>query len=189
MGVRIALDDFGTGYSSLSYLTEFPFDKVKVDRSFVRDLQGRPEKIAVVEAIARMARALSMNVTVEGVETHQQLEVLRDRHCDIAQGFLYSPARPAREIEALIARIEALSPHARARTIRRAIRRRCAVSGERGRDICNRSSGACAGLRILTTGSHATARPAAEPGRVTGRDMPAHSRPSPRISRGATAVG
>lgn len=110
MGVRIALDDFGTGYSSLSYLTEFPFDKVKVDRSFVRDLQGRPEKIAVVEAIARMARALSMNVTVEGVETHQQLEVLRDRHCDIAQGFLYSPARPAREIEALIARIEAAEP-------------------------------------------------------------------------------
>ena len=104
------MDDFGTGYSSLSYLTEFPFDKVKVDRSFVRDLQGRPEKIAVVEAIARMARALSMNVTVEGVETHQQLEVLRDRHCDIAQGFLYSPARPAREIEALIARIEAAEP-------------------------------------------------------------------------------
>ncbi len=69
LGVRIALDDFGTGYSSLSYLTEFPFDKVKVDRSFVRDLQGRPEKVAVVEAIARMARALSMNVTVEGVET------------------------------------------------------------------------------------------------------------------------
>jgi diguanylate cyclase (GGDEF)-like protein len=105
-GVRIALDDFGTGYSSLSYLTEFPFDKVKVDRSFVRDLQGRPEKVAVVEAIARMARALSMNVTVEGVETRQQLDVLRDKRCDIAQGFLYSPARPASEVMALIARIE-----------------------------------------------------------------------------------
>lgn len=105
-GVRIALDDFGTGYSSLSYLTEFPFDKVKVDRSFVRDLQGRPEKVAVVEAITRMARALSMNVTVEGVETHQQLDVLREKHCDIAQGFLYSPARPASEVATLIARIE-----------------------------------------------------------------------------------
>jgi diguanylate cyclase (GGDEF)-like protein len=105
-GVRIALDDFGTGYSSLSYLTEFPFDKVKVDRSFVRDLQGRPEKVAVVEAIARMARALSMNVTVEGVETRQQLDVLREKRCDIAQGFLYSPARPASEVAALIARIE-----------------------------------------------------------------------------------
>ncbi len=106
LGVRIALDDFGTGYSSLSYLTEFPFDKVKVDRSFVRDLQGRPEKVAVVEAIARMARALSMNVTVEGVETHQQLDVLRDKRCDVAQGFLYSPARPASELTALIERIE-----------------------------------------------------------------------------------
>ncbi|MGU3663842.1 putative bifunctional diguanylate cyclase/phosphodiesterase [Methylobacterium sp. A49B] len=114
-GVRIALDDFGTGYSSLSYLTEFPFDKVKVDRSFVRDLQGRPEKVAVVEAIARMARALSMNVTVEGVETRQQLDVLREKRCDIAQGFLYSPARPASEVATLIARIEGvpLPPPAR----------------------------------------------------------------------------
>ncbi len=109
MGVRIALDDFGTGYSSLSYLTEFPFDKVKVDRSFVRDLQGRPEKVAVVEAIARMARALSMNVTVEGVETQAQLDVLRAKRCDVAQGFLYSPARPAGEVAALIERIEAPS--------------------------------------------------------------------------------
>ncbi|WP_205886135.1 EAL domain-containing protein, partial [Escherichia coli] len=92
--------------SSLSYLTEFPFDTVKVDRSFVHDLQGRPEKVAVVEAITRMARALSMNVTVEGVETHQQLDVLREKHCDIAQGFLYSPARPASEVATLIARIE-----------------------------------------------------------------------------------
>ncbi|GAB6842703.1 diguanylate cyclase (GGDEF)-like protein [Methylorubrum rhodinum] len=106
LGVRIALDDFGTGYSSLSYLTEFPFDKVKVDRSFVRDLQGRPEKVAVVEAIARMGRALSMNVTVEGVETRQQLDVLREKRCDVAQGFLYSPARPASEVMALIGRIE-----------------------------------------------------------------------------------
>ncbi|WP_462121152.1 putative bifunctional diguanylate cyclase/phosphodiesterase [Methylorubrum thiocyanatum] len=105
-GVRIALDDFGTGYSSLSYLTEFPFDKVKVDRSFVCDLQGRPEKVVVVEAIARMARALSMNVTVEGVETRQQLDVLREKRCDDAQGFLYSPARPASEVLALIERIE-----------------------------------------------------------------------------------
>lgn len=109
-GVRIALDDFGTGYSSLSYLTEFPFDKVKVDRSFVRDLQGRPEKVAVVEAIARMARALSMNVTVEGVETQAQLDVLRAKRCDIAQGFLYSPARPASEILALVDRIEEAAP-------------------------------------------------------------------------------
>lgn len=102
LGVRIALDDFGTGYSSLSYLTEFPFDKVKVDRSFVRDLQDRPEKIAIVEAITTMARALAMEVTVEGVETPQQLTVLRLKCCDIAQGYLYSPARPAAEIADLV---------------------------------------------------------------------------------------
>ncbi|MCJ2036951.1 putative bifunctional diguanylate cyclase/phosphodiesterase [Methylobacterium sp. J-068] len=107
LGVRIALDDFGTGYSSLSYLTDFPFDKVKVDRSFVRDLQFRPEKIAVVEAIATMARALSMDVTVEGVETRQQEAVLRHKHCGTAQGFLYSPARPASEIAELIRRLDA----------------------------------------------------------------------------------
>ncbi len=105
--MRIALDDFGTGYSSLSYLTEFPFDKVKVDRSFVRDLQQRPEKVAVVEAIVRMAGALSMNVTVEGVETTEQLNVLRAKRCHVAQGFLYSPARPAAEVASLVARIEA----------------------------------------------------------------------------------
>jgi EAL domain-containing protein (putative c-di-GMP-specific phosphodiesterase class I) len=106
LGVRIALDDFGTGYSSLSYLTEFPFDKVKVDRSFIRDLQSRPEKIAVIEAIARMAQALHMDVTVEGVETRQQLDVLREKRCDIAQGFFYSAARPASEIPEVVARIE-----------------------------------------------------------------------------------
>jgi diguanylate cyclase (GGDEF)-like protein len=107
LGVRIALDDFGTGYSSLSYLTDFPFDKVKVDRSFVRDLQLRPEKIAVVEAIATMARALSMDVTVEGVETRQQEAVLRHKQCGTAQGFLYSPARPASEIRELVRRLDA----------------------------------------------------------------------------------
>lgn len=102
LGVRIALDDFGTGYSSLSYLTEFPFDKVKVDRSFIRDLQDRPEKIAVVEAITTMARALSMDVTVEGVETLQQSQVLRLKQCGTAQGFLYSPARPFGDISKTI---------------------------------------------------------------------------------------
>lgn len=102
LGVRIALDDFGTGYSSLSYLTEFPFDKVKVDRSFIRDLHERPEKIAVVEAITTMARALSMEVTVEGVETPQQSHVLKLKQCGTAQGYLYSPARPFNQASALI---------------------------------------------------------------------------------------
>jgi diguanylate cyclase (GGDEF)-like protein/PAS domain S-box-containing protein len=113
LSVRIALDDFGTGYSSLSYLTEFPFDKVKVDRSFVRDLQQRPEKIAVIEAIAAMARALSMDLTVEGVETRQQSDVLKLKGCGTAQGYLYSPARPFVEINDLVRRLESTAASVR----------------------------------------------------------------------------
>lgn len=115
LGVRIALDDFGTGYSSLSYLTEFPFDKVKVDRSFIRDLDERPEKIAVVEAITQMAQALSMDVTVEGVETLQQSYVLRLKRCGTAQGYLYSPARPYSEISKAIEDIDRRAMAARSR--------------------------------------------------------------------------
>ncbi|WP_132257339.1 putative bifunctional diguanylate cyclase/phosphodiesterase [Methylobacterium segetis] len=107
LGVRVALDDFGTGYSSLSYLTLFAFDKIKIDRSVVRDLDTRPERTALVEAMTGMARAFSMDVTVEGVETEEQCEILRRKRCDTAQGFLYSGARPAREIPALIRSLEA----------------------------------------------------------------------------------
>lgn len=106
-GVRIALDDFGTGYSSLSYLTDFQFDKVKVDRSFIRDLQERPEKLVVVEAITTMAHALSMAVTVEGVETQAQSHILGRKNCGTAQGFLYSAARPAAEIADLVEKLNA----------------------------------------------------------------------------------
>ncbi|MDR7039334.1 diguanylate cyclase (GGDEF)-like protein [Methylobacterium sp. BE186] len=106
-GVRIVLDDFGTGYSSLSYLTRFHFNKIKIDRTFIRDLQNRPDTVAVVEAITALARALAMDVTVEGVETPEQAEILRGRRCDTAQGFLYSPARPAAEIPALMRRFQA----------------------------------------------------------------------------------
>ncbi|MGU3537772.1 putative bifunctional diguanylate cyclase/phosphodiesterase [Methylobacterium sp. A54F] len=101
-GVRIALDDFGTGYSSLSYLTHFHFNKIKIDRTFIRDIQNRPDTVAVVEAITALARALSMDVTVEGVETFEQCEILRLRRCGTAQGFFYSPARPPAEIPALV---------------------------------------------------------------------------------------
>ncbi|WP_331297499.1 putative bifunctional diguanylate cyclase/phosphodiesterase [Methylobacterium oryzae] len=102
LGVRIALDDFGTGYSSLSYLTQFPVDKIKIDRAFVRDLSSRPECLTVIEAIMVIARDLRIDVTVEGVETEQQAELLRLRRCNSAQGFLYSPARPPEEIPGLI---------------------------------------------------------------------------------------
>ena len=105
--MRIALDDFGTGYSSLSYLTDFQFDKVKVDRSFIRDLQERPEKLVVVEAITTMAHALSMAVTVEGVETQAQSHILGRKNCGTAQGFLYSAARPAAEIADLVEKLNA----------------------------------------------------------------------------------
>ncbi|MEE7485147.1 GGDEF domain-containing protein [Methylobacterium oryzae] len=105
LGVRIALDDFGTGYSSLSYLTQFPVDKIKIDRAFVRDLSSRPECLTVIEAIMVIARDLRIDVTVEGVETEQQADLLRLRRCNSAQGFLYSPARPPEEIPGLIARL------------------------------------------------------------------------------------
>ena len=102
LGVRIALDDFGTGFSSLSYLTQFPVDKIKIDRAFVRDLIHRRECLTVIEAIMVIARDLAIDVTVEGVETVQQAELLRLKRCNSAQGFLYSPARPAQEVPGLI---------------------------------------------------------------------------------------
>ncbi|WP_082552711.1 EAL domain-containing protein [Methylobacterium sp. Leaf456] len=118
-GVRIALDDFGTGFSSLSYLTQFPVDKIKIDRAFVRDLIHRRECLTVIEAIMVIARDLAIDVTVEGVETVQQAELLRLKRCNSAQGFLYSPARPAREVPGLIESIplkarRALPPQASA---------------------------------------------------------------------------
>jgi EAL domain-containing protein (putative c-di-GMP-specific phosphodiesterase class I) len=101
-GVRFGLDDFGTGYSSLSYLHRFPFETLKIDRSFIRTLgseQGRPE---LAEAIVLLARALGLTVVAEGVETQSQLEFLKSRRCDYVQGFLFSPAVPDPEAEGLI---------------------------------------------------------------------------------------
>jgi diguanylate cyclase (GGDEF)-like protein len=93
-GVRIALDDFGTGYSSLSYLTSFSFDTIKIDQSFIRNLRDRPESAVVVEAVTLMARALSMEVTAEGVEDVGQLNLLHSKGCDNVQGYLYGRAEP-----------------------------------------------------------------------------------------------
>ncbi|MER2268487.1 EAL domain-containing protein [Methylobacterium oxalidis] len=104
-GIRIALDDFGTGYSSLSYLAKFPVDKIKIDRSFVRDIDGEDGNLAVIEAILAIAQKLSIAVTAEGVETAEQAQVLRVRNCSDIQGFLISPARPAAEIPGLIERV------------------------------------------------------------------------------------
>jgi EAL domain-containing protein (putative c-di-GMP-specific phosphodiesterase class I) len=102
IGVRIALDDFGTGYSSLSYLQRFPFDKIKVDRSFVKDIaepgSGSP---SIVQAVVNIAAARHMTTTAEGVETEPQRQMLRALGCSEMQGYLFSAAKPAAEIREL----------------------------------------------------------------------------------------
>jgi diguanylate cyclase (GGDEF)-like protein/PAS domain S-box-containing protein len=101
-GVRISLDDFGTGYSSLSYLRSFPFDKIKIDRSFVQELASRDDSMAIVRAVAGLGRSLGIVTTAEGVETEEQLELLRREGCTQAQGYLFSPPRPAAEVESML---------------------------------------------------------------------------------------
>ncbi|UAL11536.1 putative bifunctional diguanylate cyclase/phosphodiesterase [Caulobacter segnis] len=103
MGFSLALDDFGTGYSSLSYLRRYPIDKIKIDRSFITPLGEDEEAGAVVAAIVRLAKALSLSVIAEGVETNQQHRQLREIGCGQAQGFLFSPPTPADRIDALVA--------------------------------------------------------------------------------------
>jgi diguanylate cyclase (GGDEF)-like protein len=102
LGVRIALDDFGTGYSSLSYLQRFPFDKIKIDRSFIRDLAGAGASSSIVQAVVNIAAASDMTTTAEGVETEQQRNLLHILGCTEMQGFLFSPAIPAVEIRRLL---------------------------------------------------------------------------------------
>jgi diguanylate cyclase (GGDEF)-like protein len=102
VGVRVSVDDFGTGYSSLSYLMQFPIDALKIDRSFVDGITDSPDGAAISTAIIRMGHSLRMEVIAEGVETSDQLEVLRELDCDVAQGFLLGrPVLPA-HIEALV---------------------------------------------------------------------------------------
>jgi diguanylate cyclase (GGDEF)-like protein len=104
IGVRIALDDFGTGYSSLSYLQRFPFDKIKIDRCFVNDIAEPDGSSSIVQAVVNIAAARHMTTTAEGVETKQQLELLRALGCAEMQGYLFSPAKPAAEIRQLFNR-------------------------------------------------------------------------------------
>jgi len=100
--VRISMDDFGTGYSSLSYLRSFPFDKIKIDQSFVRELSTRSDCIAIVRAVTGLGTSLGITTTAEGVETSEQLELLRSEHCSEVQGYLFSKPRPACEVEAML---------------------------------------------------------------------------------------
>ena len=104
IGVRIALDDFGTGYSSLSYLQRFPFDKIKVDRSFVRDISEPGNgSSSIVQAVVNIAAARHMTTTAEGVETEAQRQLLHTLGCSEMQGWLFSAAKPAEEIRELFA--------------------------------------------------------------------------------------
>jgi diguanylate cyclase (GGDEF)-like protein/PAS domain S-box-containing protein len=99
IGITIALDDFGTGYASLSYLLLFPFDKIKIDKSFTQGLLARSECVAVVASIFTLARGLGITVTAEGVETDAQLELLRVQGVDYVQGYLFGRPRPLAELD------------------------------------------------------------------------------------------
>ncbi len=101
IGVRIALDDFGTGYSSLSYLQRFPFDKIKIDRCFINDIEEPEGSSCIVQAVVNIAAARAMTTTAEGVETRQQRELLRALGCSEMQGYLFSPPKPAADIRQL----------------------------------------------------------------------------------------
>lgn len=112
IGVRIALDDFGTGYSSLSYLRKFPFDKLKIDRSFVRDIAAQPESFAVIKGVIGLGHSLGISTTAEGVETEDQLNLVRDQGCREVQGFLFSPPLPASAVAALLDKSDSETPEA-----------------------------------------------------------------------------
>ncbi|UCV10720.1 EAL domain-containing protein [Dechloromonas denitrificans] len=102
MGVELSLDDFGTGYSSLAYLKRFPVGKLKIDRSFIRDLESDPDDRAIASTIISMGRNLRLTVLAEGVENAQQLALLRDMGCDMVQGYYFSRPLPAGEMTALL---------------------------------------------------------------------------------------
>ena len=104
LGIHIAMDDFGTGCSSLSYLRSFPFDKIKIDQSFVSELAAGGESMAIVRAVTGLGRSLGISTAAEGVETAEQLSLLRSEGCNEVQGFLFSPALPAAEIEKMLRR-------------------------------------------------------------------------------------
>lgn len=103
MGIRLSVDDFGTGYSSLSYLKRFPIDSLKIDRSFIKDLEVDSEDAAITFAIIAMAHSLNLRVVAEGVENARQLDFLRERDCDEIQGFYFSKPVPAQELTQMLA--------------------------------------------------------------------------------------
>lgn len=111
LGVRLALDDFGTGYSSLHYLRKLPFDTIKMDRSFVKDLPDDRSSAAIAITILTLAHSLGMEVVAEGVETAAQLDFLRNRDCSEIQGYLFSPPVPADAFSTMLLKNRVLSRH------------------------------------------------------------------------------
>jgi diguanylate cyclase (GGDEF)-like protein len=109
LGVKIAMDDFGTGYSSLAYLQRFPFDKVKIDRTFICDLDDATN-LAIIRAVTSVAETLGIGTTAEGVETEDQFASIRDARCEEAQGFLFSVPLPAAEVQSLLDRARSRIP-------------------------------------------------------------------------------
>jgi EAL domain-containing protein (putative c-di-GMP-specific phosphodiesterase class I) len=109
LGVRISMDDFGTGYSSLSYLRSFPFDKIKIDQSFVRGLATNHDAQAIVRSIISLGKGLGVTITAEGVETEAEFSCLRSEGCNEGQGFLFSRARPNEDIMQLLTAQRAVS--------------------------------------------------------------------------------
>jgi EAL domain-containing protein (putative c-di-GMP-specific phosphodiesterase class I) len=105
--VRIAMDDFGVGYSSLGYLRSFPFDKIKIDRSFIKDIGEKSDSSAIVQAVAGLGAALGMITTAEGVETIEELGKIRSLGCTEVQGYFFGRPRPANELPALFRRAAA----------------------------------------------------------------------------------
>jgi len=103
LGIEIAMDDFGTGYSSLSYVRSFQFDKIKIDQSFIQDLPGKEDSLAIVRAVVGLSSSLGITTTAEGVETAEQLASLTSEGCNEFQGFLFSRPRPAADIARIIA--------------------------------------------------------------------------------------
>ena len=102
-GFALALDDFGTGYSSLAYIRDFPFDRLKIDRSFVHGLKNSERALAIIEAVANFGRILGKDVVAEGIETEAEMQAMQRAGCTHLQGYLFAKAMPAEKIEAMVA--------------------------------------------------------------------------------------
>jgi EAL domain-containing protein (putative c-di-GMP-specific phosphodiesterase class I) len=109
IGVRLSMDDFGTGYSALNYLQKFPFDKLKIDQSFVRELGGKGESEAIVRAVAGLGANLGITIIAEGIETEAQAKILLGTACDEAQGYLFSQAIAMDAVQELLAKQQSLT--------------------------------------------------------------------------------